>query len=56
MAKVLKGKEVADKIKAGMKLSIEELKKEGRTPLLTIVRLGNNAGDVSYEKKYSQGM
>jgi methylenetetrahydrofolate dehydrogenase (NADP+)/methenyltetrahydrofolate cyclohydrolase len=50
MAKVLKGKEVADKIKAGMKLSIEELKKEGRTPLLTIVRLGNNAGDVSYEK------
>lgn len=50
MAKVLKGKEVADKIKAGMKLSIEELKKEGRTPLLAIVRLGNNAGDVSYEK------
>ena len=50
MAKVLKGKEVADKIKAEMKLSIEELKREGRTPLLAIVRLGNNAGDVSYEK------
>lgn len=50
MAKVLKGKEVADKIKAEMKLSIEKLKIEGRTPVLAIVRLGNNAGDVSYEK------
>lgn len=50
MAKVLKGKEVADKIKTEMKLSIEKLKMDGKTPVLAIVRLGNNAGDVSYEK------
>lgn len=50
MAKILKGKEVADKIKTEMTISIENLKRDGRTPVLAIVRLGSNAGDVSYEK------
>lgn len=50
MAIVLKGKEVADKIKEEMSLSIQRLKNDGRTPVLAIVRLGENAGDISYEK------
>lgn len=50
MAKILKGKEVADKIKTEMTISIENLKRDGRIPVLAIVRLGSNAGDVSYEK------
>jgi methylenetetrahydrofolate dehydrogenase (NADP+)/methenyltetrahydrofolate cyclohydrolase len=50
MAKVLKGKEVADSIKIEMQNNITKLKSEGREPLLAIIRLGSNAGDVSYEK------
>lgn len=50
MAKILKGKEVADRIKEDMYKMIKELKDKSRVPTLAIVRLGSNAGDVSYEK------
>lgn len=50
MVQILKGKAVADGIKQNMKRDIEELSKIGKTPLLAIVRLGNNPGDISYEK------
>jgi len=50
MAEILKGKVVADKIKEKMKKDIEELKKNGKTPTLGIVRLGDNPDDISYER------
>lgn len=50
MTGILKGKAVADEIKQKMKDDIEELAKKGKTPILAIVRLGNNPGDISYEK------
>ena len=50
MTKLLKGKPVADQLKEQMAKNIEELAKNGRVPKLGIVRLGENAGDISYEK------
>ena len=50
MADVLKGNVVANQIKEQMKKDIEELKKVNKQPTLAIVRLGENPGDVSYEK------
>lgn len=50
MAEILKGKVVADKIKEKIKNDVEELKKNGKTPTLGIVRLGSNPDDISYER------
>lgn len=50
MAEVLKGNVVANQIKENMKKRIADLEKEGKFPTLGIIRLGNNPGDVSYEK------
>ena len=50
MADVLKGNVVANKIKEKMAEDIEQLAKENKVPTLGIVRLGNNPGDISYEK------
>ncbi len=50
MTELLRGKPVADEIKARMAKDIEDLKKENKTPKLAIVRLGENPGDISYEK------
>ena len=50
MAHVLKGSDVAKKIKEKLKNDIKKLSKNGEIPTLAIVRLGNNAGDISYEK------
>ena len=50
MTDVLKGKVVADRIKEQMKKDIQELKQANKTPRLGIVRLGDNPGDISYEK------
>ncbi|CCQ92559.1 Bifunctional protein FolD (Includes: Methylenetetrahydrofolate dehydrogenase; Methenyltetrahydrofolate cyclohydrolase) [[Clostridium] ultunense Esp] len=50
MAEILKGNVVAAQIKEKMKKDIEELAKHDKIPTLAIVRLGNNPGDVSYEK------
>lgn len=50
MAEILKGNVVANQIKEKMKQDIEELMKHGKTPTLAIVRLGDNPGDISYEK------
>lgn len=50
MADVLKGNAVAKEIKEKMKRDIEELSKVNRIPTLAIVRLGDNPGDISYEK------
>lgn len=50
LAIVLKGKDVATKIKERMKNDIEELAKIGKMPTLGIVRLGDNPDDISYER------
>jgi len=50
MADILKGNVVANKIKEKMAEDIEALAKENKVPTLGIVRLGNNPGDISYEK------
>lgn len=50
MTDILKGKVVADRIKEQMKKDIQELKQANRIPRLAIVRLGDNPGDISYEK------
>lgn len=50
MAEILKGNVVAAEIKENMKLKIAELEKAGKHVTLGIIRLGSNAGDVSYEK------
>ncbi len=50
MAEILKGNVVAKEIKEQMKNKIVKLEKEGIFPTLGIIRLGNNPGDVSYEK------
>lgn len=50
MADILRGKAVADSIKEQMVKDIEALNEEGKVPKLGIVRLGQNPGDISYEK------
>ncbi|TJX14708.1 bifunctional 5,10-methylenetetrahydrofolate dehydrogenase/5,10-methenyltetrahydrofolate cyclohydrolase [Tissierella creatinini] len=50
MAEILKGNVVAAKIKEDMIERIKKLEANGTYPTLGIVRLGDNASDVSYEK------
>lgn len=50
MAEVLKGNVVAKEIKEQMKSKLTELEENGKYPTLGIIRLGNNPGDISYEK------
>ena len=50
MAKILKGKEVADALTAQMKQDVEQLKAKGITPTLCIFRVGERTADLFYEK------
>lgn len=50
MAKLLKGKEVADAITLDLKNRCQELINKGITPTLAILRVGEKDGDISYEK------
>lgn len=50
MAKLLKGKEVAEAINAQLVKDVESLKKNGIVPTLAIVRVGERPDDISYEK------
>lgn len=50
MAELLKGKPVADRITAETSLKAAALKERGIVPTLAIVRLGEETGDLSYEK------
>ncbi len=45
-----KGKPVADSLKEDLKERITRLKEEGLLPKLTIIRVGNNEDDLSYER------
>lgn len=50
MTQILKGKPVADKIKEEIASKVEMLKGQGFAPKLAIVRVGENANDISYER------
>ena len=50
MAKLLLGKEVSDALAEKLKIRVDALKSKGTVPTLTIIRLGENPGDMSYEK------
>lgn len=50
MTDILKGKPVADMIKADMTKKIEEFRAKGIAPKIAVVRLGEDASDISYEK------
>lgn len=50
MAEILKGKAVADALCAQMKEDIAQLESQGVTPTLAILRVGERADDLSYER------
>lgn len=50
MAKILKGKPVADKLTEVVADKAAKLRESGTVPTLAIVRLGDDPGDISYEK------
>lgn len=50
MAKLLLGREVADALAQNLKERVDQLGQQGVIPTLTIIRLGEKAGDMSYEK------
>jgi len=50
MARLLKGKIVADKLMEDNKIVVDELKKKGLCPTLAIFRIGEKDSDLSYEK------
>jgi methylenetetrahydrofolate dehydrogenase (NADP+)/methenyltetrahydrofolate cyclohydrolase len=50
MAKILKGKEVADALTARMQQDVEELKAQGVTQTLCIFRVGERPDDLAYER------
>ena len=50
MAMILSGKEVAGRIQEDLVRRVEALKKQGVSPCLCIVRIGEKSADISYEK------
>lgn len=50
MAQLLLGKDVAEALSGRLKLRVQALAERGVTPTLAIIRLGENPGDMSYEK------
>ncbi|MDO4868810.1 MAG: tetrahydrofolate dehydrogenase/cyclohydrolase catalytic domain-containing protein [Bacillota bacterium] len=50
MAELLKGKAVAKSLTETTKAKAEALREQGIIPTLAIIRLGENPGDLSYEK------
>ena len=50
MAELLLGKEVSDALTEQLKSRVQALAAAGVTPTLAIIRLGENPGDLSYEK------
>lgn len=50
MAELLKGKAVAKSLTEDTKAKAQELRERGIVPTLAIVRLGENPGDLAYEK------
>ncbi len=49
MAKLLLGREVADALSQNLRDRVEVLSKKDSVPVLAIIRVGDNPGDLSYE-------
>lgn len=50
MTQILKGKDVATKLKEEIKDRVQQLKDKGTAPKLAVLRVGENPNDLSYEK------
>lgn len=50
MGTLIKGKPVANKIKEDIKAEVKELRAKGVIPKLSIIRVGADPGDISYER------
>lgn len=50
MARILRGKEVADALTARMQQDVQQLRVQGITPTLCIFRVGERPDDLSYER------
>lgn len=50
MAKILTGRPVAEKIKEDLRPRIAELKRRGRRPGILVIRCGQEAADLAYER------
>ena len=50
MARILKGKEVADALTLKMQRDVEQLREKGITPTLCIFRVGERPDDLAYER------
>lgn len=50
MTDLLKGKPVASELAEMTRIKAEKLREKGITPRLAIIRLGENPGDISYER------
>ncbi len=50
MARILKGKEVADALTVKMQRDVEALKQQGITPTICIFRVGERPDDLAYER------
>ncbi len=50
MAKIIKGKPVADKITEELSKEIEEIQKQGGQPKLATLRVGERGDDIAYER------
>jgi len=48
MSKLIEGRAIADKVYAGLRNEIAELKKSGRTPGLAVVLVGDNPASRAY--------
>ena len=55
MAKILRGKEVADALTAQMQKDTQALKEAGITPTLCIFRVGERPDDLAYERGATRG-
>lgn len=54
MAIIIKGKELAKKIRKDLKIECEELKKQGINPKLAVIMVGNNPASKVYVKNKSR--
>lgn len=50
MAKIIKGKPVADKITEGLTKEVEQIKARGGQPKLATLRVGERGDDIAYER------
>lgn len=54
MATIINGKELAAKVRANLKLEVEELKKQGIQPKLAVIMVGNDSASAVYVRNKSK--